>query len=68
MQEFQDKTGTDLAKELAEKREALRKFRFDVAGSKIKNVKEALALRKGIARILTVLRKRDIEAHAGTKK
>lgn len=62
MHEFQNKTDSDLKKILAEKREALRKFRFDVAGSKIKNVKEALTLRKEVARILTALRGRDIEA------
>jgi len=56
MQELQNKPSTDLHKELGEKRETLRKFRFDVSGSKIKNVKEALALRKQIARILTLLR------------
>lgn len=68
MHEFKNKTGNDLVKELAEKREALRRFRFDVAGSKIKNVKEALALRKTIARILTVLRAREIGAHVAPKK
>lgn len=55
MQEFKNKTETDLRKMLTEKREAVRKFRFDVAGSKIKNVREARTLRKDIARILTVL-------------
>lgn len=55
MQEFKNKTETDLNKILTEKREAVRKFRFDVAGSKIKNVREARTLRKDIARILTVL-------------
>lgn len=59
MQELQNKTDTDLHKELGEKRESLRRFRFDVSGSKIKNVKEALALRKQIARILTALRMRE---------
>lgn len=68
MQELQNKVDTDLHKELGEKREALRKFRFDISGSKMKNVKEALALRKGIARILTVLRARKIAAHTAPKK
>lgn len=67
MHEFQNKTDSDLKKILAEKREAIRKFRFDVAGSKIKNVKEALALRKEVARILTVLRAREIGAHREIK-
>jgi ribosomal protein L29 len=68
MQELQNKPSTDLHKELGEKREMLRKFRFDVSGSKIKNVKEALALRKGIARILTALRMRKIDEQASPKK
>ncbi len=68
MQELQNKVDADLQKELGEKRESLRKFRFDVSGSKIKNVKEALALRKGIARILTVLRARKIAAHVSPQK
>jgi ribosomal protein L29 len=68
MHEFENKSGNDLVKELAEKREALRKFRFGVAGSNIKNVKEALGIRKTIARILTALRMREIKAHAVAKK
>ncbi len=38
---------------LAEKREALRLFRFGTAGSKTRNVKEGQNLKKDIARILT---------------
>ena len=55
MQSLQSKKVSDLQKELAEKRKALYDFRFGVAGSKIKNVKEARGLRKDIARILTEL-------------
>ena len=50
----------ELAKMLAEKREAFRSFRFSVAGSKSKNVKEGMNLRKDIARILTELRARKV--------
>jgi ribosomal protein L29 len=53
---FKDMKGTELAKLLADKREALRTFRFAVAGSKSKNVKEGATLKKDIARILTALR------------
>lgn len=49
------KTNADLAKLLAEKREALRIFRFGAAGAKTKNVKEGRHIRKDIARILTVM-------------
>lgn len=38
---------------LAEKREVVRAFRFDLAGSAKKNVKAPLLARKTIARILT---------------
>ena len=49
------KTAADLAKLGADKREALRVFRFGGAGAKTKNVKEGAAIRKDIARILTAL-------------
>lgn len=49
------KNKTDLEKELEEKLIALREIRFGVAGSKSKNVKEQLNLRKEIARIKTML-------------
>ena len=49
------KTPADLTRLLAEKREALRSFRFGAAGAKSKNVKEGQLIRKDIARIMTVL-------------
>jgi ribosomal protein L29 len=49
------KTSSDLAKLISEKREALRVFRFGSVGAKTKNVKEGMAIRKDIARILTAL-------------
>lgn len=45
----------DLQKALAEKRIVLRDFRFGVAGSRTKNVKEGRAAKKDIARIMTEL-------------
>lgn len=48
----------DLRTIVEEKREALRRLRFAVAGSKNRNVKEAATLRKQIARALTELNKR----------
>ncbi len=41
---------------LGEKRLALRNFRFSVAGSNTRNVKEGKSLKKDIARILTVMK------------
>lgn len=55
------KKDTDLTKELKDKREALRLFRFGASGSKVKNVKEGQNLRRDIARILTEMRRRKSE-------
>ncbi len=55
MKDFKNKTEKELKALLAEKRVALRNFRFSIAGSKIKNVKEGYGLRKDIARILTLV-------------
>lgn len=56
MKDLIKKTEKELKIILAEKREALRVFRFALSGSKTKNVKEGLNLRKDIARILTILK------------
>ena len=53
MTEYKKKSVGDLVKLLNEKREAVRVFRFDLAGSAKKNVKAPKILRKEIARILT---------------
>ena len=49
------KTPEELREMLAEKREALRAFRFGASGSKARNVREGRSLRHDIARILTQL-------------
>jgi ribosomal protein L29 len=54
-QTFTDRTPSDLARFVEEKREELRRLSFAVAGSKNANVKLARTLRKDIARALTVL-------------
>jgi len=54
--ELKKKSGIDLEKELGDKRLKLRDLRFDVAGSKSKNVKEQKMIKKEIARIKTELR------------
>lgn len=53
-----NKNKNDLTKLLAEKRKALHSFRFNIAGSKTRNVKEGRNLRKEIARIMTELNKK----------
>jgi len=51
MEELKKKSENELVKLLAEKREALRDFRFSMKGSKTRNTKEGARLRKDIARI-----------------
>lgn len=50
--ELAKKNVAELRELLAEKREALREFRFSAKGSRIRNTKEGAQLRKDIARIL----------------
>jgi ribosomal protein L29 len=59
--EIQKQTQPDLLKLLAEKREALRKFRFGIAGSKNRNMKEGQNLKKEIAKILAALKSKEIK-------
>lgn len=54
----------DLHKDIAEKRESLRKFRFGEAGSRSRNVREGRMLRRDIARLLTELKARLIASKA----
>ncbi|MDO8589803.1 MAG: 50S ribosomal protein L29 [bacterium] len=51
------KSKQDLVKALGERREILRKLRFGASGSKTRNVKEGMVIRKDIARIMTELNK-----------
>jgi len=53
MSDIKDKNEKDLLKLLREKQEALRTFRFGIAGSKVRNVREGRNTRKEIARIKT---------------
>jgi ribosomal protein L29 len=55
MKEFSNKTKIELQTLLSEKRQGLRKFRFDMTGGKAKNVKEGRTLRREIATIMTFL-------------
>jgi ribosomal protein L29 len=50
----------ELQKTLADKREALRVFRFEGAGSRTRNVRGGRMLRKEIARLLTELNSRKV--------
>ncbi len=55
IRELREKTESERKSLLKDKRDALRRFRFQVARSKIKDTKEAREIRKDIARINTLL-------------
>ena len=54
IKELRNKTKVELEKMLEERVEALNKFKFSIAGSKIKNVKEGKRIKLEIAQILTL--------------
>lgn len=58
MTEIKKKTDKDLEKMVAEKREELRKIRFESAGSGMRNTQAIQNLKREIARILTELNNR----------
>jgi ribosomal protein L29 len=49
----------ELEKLVEEKRAAVQQFRFDVTGSKVKNIKTGSNAKKDVARILTELASRS---------
>ncbi|MFA6536620.1 MAG: 50S ribosomal protein L29 [Candidatus Paceibacterota bacterium] len=51
--EFKNKTDAELVAMLLEKREAVRAFRFGIAGSKNRNMREGRNLKREIAKIMT---------------
>jgi len=55
MSDLKTLSAEDLVKEIGEKREALRVFRFGGSGSRARNVREGRHLRREIARMLTEL-------------
>jgi len=58
MSELQKKNDADVVTFVAEKREELRKIRFGIAGSSMRNSHAVRNIRKDIARALTELQKR----------
>lgn len=55
-QELKSKSADEVAKMLTERRLALKNFRFNISGSKAKNIREGRNIRKDVARLLTFLR------------
>ncbi len=62
--ELRQKNASDLERLLQEKKEALCNLNFDLAGGKVKNIKDIRAAKKDIARLLTLLN----EAKAGAAR
>lgn len=58
MADLKNRQADDLLKEIAEKRDALRAFRFGEAGTRTRNVREGRTLRREIARLLTEVNSR----------
>ena len=63
--DFTKETNEGLAQTLAEKREALRVFRFNVTGSARRDARSQRTTRKDVARILTELNRRRREETRG---
>ena len=59
IKDIKTKNDQDLIALLAEKRDALRLFRFKLSGGKSRDVKEGRNIRRDIARILTILKERS---------
>lgn len=53
--ELKDRKEAELAKLVVEKKESLRAIRSNLSGSKSRNVKEIMAIKKDVARALTAL-------------
>ena len=53
IKDYKSKTDGDLAKMIAEKRQAIRDFRFAISGSKTRNVKEGRQIKRDLARVMT---------------
>jgi len=56
IKEIREKSVEELKKLLAEKREAVRKLRFDIAAKQVKNIREMRRDKRDIAKILTILK------------
>ena len=56
--DLKGKKTEELKKMISDKRDALGAFRFGSSGAKTKDVKEAMHLKKDIARILTEMNKK----------
>ena len=60
-EELRQKENNELLELLDQSREKLRQLRFDLASGKVKNVAEIKETKKTIARILTILKERELK-------
>jgi len=58
MKDLNKKTENEIQKEIKDKKAEIRQFRFDLSGSKTRNVKLGKSLRKDVARLATELTSR----------
>ncbi len=56
MTDIKNKTKAELLKLIDEKKEAIRNFRFGLAGSKTKNLRHGRNLRREIAQMMTAIK------------
>ncbi len=56
IREIRQKSKEELTKMLSQNRNRLLSLRFDLAGGRVKNVKEIREVKKDIARILTLIK------------
>ncbi|OHB17554.1 MAG: 50S ribosomal protein L29 [Parcubacteria group bacterium RIFCSPHIGHO2_01_FULL_45_26] len=59
VKDLRQKSKNELMVLASEKRLALRTFRFNISGSKTKNVREGRNIRRSLARALTILREKN---------
>lgn len=55
LQQLKSRSHEELQKELTDYNEKLRNLKFDLAAGKVKNVREIRAIKKIIARIITIV-------------
>jgi large subunit ribosomal protein L29 len=60
IKELQEKNDAELRKDLSALREKIRSLRFKMNSQEVKNLKESADIRKTIARILTILKQREV--------
>ena len=56
IKDLKKKTKAELEKMLEEKKVALNAFKFGIAGSKIKDVREGRNIKREIAQVITILK------------